>query len=239
MIKRAALARALALDPEIVFLDEPTSGLDPIGAGRIRRADRDAEADLGLTVFMVTHDLDSLYSACDRIAALADKRVIAVGPLATMLASDHPWLKAYFGGERASARLPAERTGEASDHGIARQLCSGRTVHARGARRRCSASSTGSTAARPARKQDVRIIFSGTVTGLGPRLERAVQRPARRRGHAHRAAAGRSAPDLCRRSRSISSTPLRVDTRARIEAQGLAGVVAVQLARRRSEFRRR
>jgi phospholipid/cholesterol/gamma-HCH transport system ATP-binding protein len=106
MIKRAALARALALDPEIVFLDEPTSGLDPIGAAEFDELIMTLKQTLGLTVFMVTHDLDSLYVACDRIAALADKRVIAVGPLATMLASDHPWLKAYFGGERARARMP-------------------------------------------------------------------------------------------------------------------------------------
>jgi phospholipid/cholesterol/gamma-HCH transport system ATP-binding protein len=106
MIKRAALARALALDPDIVFLDEPTSGLDPIGAAEFDELIVTLKQTLGLTVFMVTHDLDSLYSACDRIGALADKRVIAVGPLATMLASDHPWLKAYFGGERAQARLP-------------------------------------------------------------------------------------------------------------------------------------
>jgi phospholipid/cholesterol/gamma-HCH transport system ATP-binding protein len=105
MIKRAALARALALDPEIVFLDEPTSGLDPIGAAEFDELIVTLKQTLGLTVFMVTHDLDSLYSACDRIAALADRRVIAAGPLATMLASDHPWLKAYFGGERARARL--------------------------------------------------------------------------------------------------------------------------------------
>ncbi|UZF92732.1 ABC transporter ATP-binding protein [Bosea sp. NBC_00550] len=105
MIKRAALARALALDPEIVFLDEPTSGLDPIGAAEFDDLIMTLKQTLGLTVFMVTHDLDSLYHACDRIAALADKKVIAVGPLATMLASEHPWLKAYFGGERAMARM--------------------------------------------------------------------------------------------------------------------------------------
>ncbi|RYE33987.1 MAG: ATP-binding cassette domain-containing protein [Hyphomicrobiales bacterium] len=112
MIKRAALARALALDPEIVFLDEPTSGLDPIGAAEFDDLIMTLKQTLGLTVFMVTHDLDSLYHACDRIAALADKKVIAVGPLATMLASDHPWLKAYFGGERAKARLPAGEQGQ-------------------------------------------------------------------------------------------------------------------------------
>jgi phospholipid/cholesterol/gamma-HCH transport system ATP-binding protein len=108
MIKRAALARALALDPEIVFLDEPTSGLDPIGAAEFDELIMTLKQTLGLTVFMVTHDLDSLFVACDRIAALADKRVIAVGSLADMLASDHPWLKAYFGGERARARLPKD-----------------------------------------------------------------------------------------------------------------------------------
>lgn len=109
MIKRAALARALSLDPEIVFLDEPTSGLDPIGAAEFDDLIQTLQRTLGLTVFMVTHDLDSLYSVCDRIAALADKKVIAAGPLETMLASDHPWLKAYFGGERALARGSASR----------------------------------------------------------------------------------------------------------------------------------
>ena len=104
MIKRAALARALALDPEIVFLDEPTSGLDPIGAAEFDELILTLKRTLGLTVFMVTHDLDSLYSSCDRIAALADKQVVAVGPLETVLGSQHPWLKAYFGGERARAR---------------------------------------------------------------------------------------------------------------------------------------
>ena len=111
MIKRAALARALALDPEIVFLDEPTSGLDPIGAAEFDALIVTLKQTLGLTVFMVTHDLDSLYSSCDRIAALADKQVVAVGPLATMLAADHPWIKSYFGGERALARLPGAAQG--------------------------------------------------------------------------------------------------------------------------------
>jgi phospholipid/cholesterol/gamma-HCH transport system ATP-binding protein len=106
MIKRVALARALALDPEIVFLDEPTSGLDPIGAADFDNLIRTLQQTLGLTVFMVTHDLDSLYTICDRIAALADGKVIAAGPMATMLASEHPWLKAYFHGQRGRA-MPA------------------------------------------------------------------------------------------------------------------------------------
>jgi phospholipid/cholesterol/gamma-HCH transport system ATP-binding protein len=101
MIKRAALARALALDPEVVFLDEPTSGLDPIGAGDFDDLIATLQKTLGLTVFMVTHDLGSLYSVCDRIAALGEGRVIAQGPIETMLAADDPWLKAYFHGRRA------------------------------------------------------------------------------------------------------------------------------------------
>jgi phospholipid/cholesterol/gamma-HCH transport system ATP-binding protein len=101
MIKRVALARALALDPDIVFLDEPTSGLDPIGAGDFDSLIRTLQQTLGLTVFMVTHDLDSLHSVCDRIAVLADGKVIEAGPMSTMLASEHPWLKEYFRGKRA------------------------------------------------------------------------------------------------------------------------------------------
>jgi phospholipid/cholesterol/gamma-HCH transport system ATP-binding protein len=101
MIKRAALARALALDPELVFLDEPTSGLDPIGAAEFDELIATLQKTLGLTVFMVTHDLDSLHSICDRIAALADGRVIATGSITTMRAAKHPWLQAYFHGKRA------------------------------------------------------------------------------------------------------------------------------------------
>ena len=105
MIKRAALARALVLDPEIVFLDEPTSGLDPISAGEFDDLIKALQQTLGLTVFMVTHDLDSLHNACDRVAALADGKIIAVGPIQDMLKSDHPWLRAYFHGKRDSSRL--------------------------------------------------------------------------------------------------------------------------------------
>ncbi|MDB5649083.1 MAG: Phospholipid/cholesterol/gamma-HCH transport system ATP-binding protein, partial [Hyphomicrobiales bacterium] len=104
MIKRAALARALALDPEILFLDEPTSGLDPIGAAEFDQLIATLQKTLGLTVFMVTHDLDSLYSICDRIAALADRRVIATGTIEEILREKHPWLQAYFHGERAQRR---------------------------------------------------------------------------------------------------------------------------------------
>ena len=107
MTKRVALARALALDPEIVFLDEPTSGLDPIGAGDFDTLIATLQRTLGLTVFMVTHDLDSLHTVCDRIAVLADGKVIAAGTMDTMLASTHPWLQAYFHGKRSRARSDA------------------------------------------------------------------------------------------------------------------------------------
>jgi len=100
MTKRVALARALALDPEIVFLDEPTSGLDPISAGDFDELIRTLQQTLGITVFMVTHDLESLYTACDRIAVLADGKVVADGPITTMLESEHPWVKTYFRGKR-------------------------------------------------------------------------------------------------------------------------------------------
>jgi phospholipid/cholesterol/gamma-HCH transport system ATP-binding protein len=101
MIKRAALARALALDPDIVFLDEPTSGLDPIGAADFDDLVRTLRDTLGLTVYMVTHDLDSLFSVCDRIAVLGKKRVMVDGTIADMLKSEEPWVKSYFRGKRA------------------------------------------------------------------------------------------------------------------------------------------
>ena len=107
MRKRAGLARALALDPEIVFLDEPTAGLDPIGAHAFDMLIKDLQRALGLTVFMVTHDLDTLSTVCDRIAVLADKRVILVGTMDDMLQSTHPWVREYFHGPRArAARSP-------------------------------------------------------------------------------------------------------------------------------------
>jgi len=108
MTKRAALARALALDPEIVFLDEPTSGLDPIGAAEFDELIRNLQKTLNLTVFMVTHDLDSLHTICNRIAALAEGKVIAAGPIETMLAAKDPWLHAYFGGPRGRVPFASE-----------------------------------------------------------------------------------------------------------------------------------
>jgi phospholipid/cholesterol/gamma-HCH transport system ATP-binding protein len=107
MVKRAALARALALDPEVIFLDEPTSGLDPISAGEFDDLIGTLQKTLGVTVFMVTHDLDSLYSICDRVAALAGGRIIATGPVEQLRASDDPWLVQYFRGKRGRIRAAA------------------------------------------------------------------------------------------------------------------------------------
>ena len=104
MIKRAALARALALDPGVLFLDEPTSGLDPISAGDFDDLIATLQATLGLTVFMVTHDLDSLYAICDRVAVLGQGRVLEVGTIAELLQSEEPWIRAYFHGKRGTGR---------------------------------------------------------------------------------------------------------------------------------------
>jgi phospholipid/cholesterol/gamma-HCH transport system ATP-binding protein len=101
MVKRVALARALALDPALLFLDEPTSGLDPIAAGEFDSLIKTLQRTLGFTVFMVTHDLNTLYAVCDRVAALADGKIAALGPLKSVLESDHPWVRAYFHGARA------------------------------------------------------------------------------------------------------------------------------------------
>ncbi len=103
MKKRAGLARALAIDPELLFLDEPTAGLDPIGADKFDKLTRELQQTLGLTVFLITHDLDTLFAICDRVAVIADKRVIAVGTIPELLATDHPWIQEYFNGPRGRA----------------------------------------------------------------------------------------------------------------------------------------
>ncbi|HKJ75214.1 MAG TPA: ABC transporter ATP-binding protein [Alphaproteobacteria bacterium] len=110
MRKRASLARALALDPELLFLDEPTSGLDPIGAAAFDELIKNLQSTLGLTVFMVTHDLDSLAAVCDRIAVLADHRVLVVGTMDEMLKQTHPWIREYFHGPRARAAKIQDQT---------------------------------------------------------------------------------------------------------------------------------
>ena len=108
MRKRAGLARSLALDPEILFLDEPTAGLDPIAAADFDQLIRDLKASLNLTVFLVTHDLDTLFAICDRVAVLVDK-TIRIGTLAQHLQDDHPWIHAYFHGPRGRAAQPANK----------------------------------------------------------------------------------------------------------------------------------
>lgn len=111
MKKRAGLARALALDPELLFLDEPTAGLDPIGAAKFDELTRNLQQTLGLTVFLITHDLDSLYEICDRVAVLADKRVIAVGTIEELKQTGHPWIEDYFNGPRGRAALAGKQAG--------------------------------------------------------------------------------------------------------------------------------
>jgi len=107
MRKRAGLARALALDPELLFLDEPTAGLDPIGAAAFDQLILGLQHTLGLTVFLITHDLDTLHEICDRVAVIADKHVIAVGTIPELLATDHPWIQEYFKGPRGRAAMVA------------------------------------------------------------------------------------------------------------------------------------
>mgnify|MGYP002652501169 CR=1 FL=1 len=103
MKKRAALARALALDPKLLFLDEPTAGLDPIGAAAFDSLTRTLQQALGLTVFLITHDLDTLYTICDRVAVLADRKVVAVAPVQELEQLDHAWVQEYFNGPRGRA----------------------------------------------------------------------------------------------------------------------------------------
>lgn len=103
MKKRAGLARALALDPELLFLDEPTAGLDPIGAAAFDALTLELKETLGLTVFLITHDLDTLYEICDRVAVIADKKVVAVGTIEELIATGHPWIEEYFNGPRGRA----------------------------------------------------------------------------------------------------------------------------------------
>ncbi|MDP3905816.1 MAG: ATP-binding cassette domain-containing protein [Novosphingobium sp.] len=115
MRKRAGLARALALDPELLFLDEPTAGLDPIGAAAFDALTKELQDTLGLTVFLITHDLDTLHEICDRVAVIADRQVIAVGTIPELLALDHPWIQEYFNGPRGRAADAAQHRAKAID----------------------------------------------------------------------------------------------------------------------------
>jgi len=111
MRKRAGIARALSLDPELLFLDEPTAGLDPIGAAAFDQLILELRDSLGLTVFLITHDLDTLYAICDRVAVIADRKVVAVGTIDELLALDHKWIQDYFGGPRGRAAAQRETEG--------------------------------------------------------------------------------------------------------------------------------
>ena len=115
MRKRAGLARALALDPPLLFLDEPTAGLDPIGAAAFDRLLATLQEALGLTVFLITHDLDTLYAICDRVAVLADRKVVIAAPLEEVERFDHPWVQEYFHGPRARAARDARATATEAD----------------------------------------------------------------------------------------------------------------------------
>ncbi len=112
MKKRAGLARALAIDPELLFLDEPTAGLDPVGAAKFDQLTVELKETLGLTVFLITHDLDTLYESCDRVAVLADKKVIAVGTIPELIETGHPWIESYFNGPRGRSAHAAHLRGE-------------------------------------------------------------------------------------------------------------------------------
>lgn len=117
MRKRAGLARSLALDPELLFLDEPTAGLDPIAAAAFDELIRNLQRTLDLTVFLITHDLDTLYAICDRVAVLADHKVIAVGTIPELLALDHPWIQEYFNGPRGRGAALGAAEAEATEGG--------------------------------------------------------------------------------------------------------------------------
>jgi phospholipid/cholesterol/gamma-HCH transport system ATP-binding protein len=113
MRKRAGIARALSLDPELLFLDEPTAGLDPIGAAAFDQLISELRDALGLTVFLITHDLDTLYAICDRVAVLADRKVVAIGTIPELLALDHDWIQEYFKGARGRAAATVNEREEA------------------------------------------------------------------------------------------------------------------------------
>lgn len=129
MRKRAGLARALALDPELLFLDEPTAGLDPIGAAAFDDLTKSLQRTMGLTVFLITHDLDTLYAICDRVAVLADKRVIAVGTIDELLALDHPWIQEYFNGPRGRAATGTRESADRRAKAAAQAQAKSGTAH--------------------------------------------------------------------------------------------------------------
>ena len=221
MTKRAALARALALDPEIVFLDEPTSGLDPIAAGDFDMLIRTLQRTLGLTVFMVTHDLESLATVCDRVAVLAEGKVVAAGPLASVQASAHPWVKSYFQGRRART-LPPTLCNPPSEepHGDQSAIHLDRDVHARRYRRgfhvRLLAQRQWRAALRKPVSDPLREHRVGAADGFG----RSVQRRARGPGDGACAEPGAAAPDIGDDSRRLRRLPCATTPRPQSSSRG-------------------
>ena len=125
MRKRAGVARALALDPELLFLDEPTAGLDPIGAEGFDQLIKQLSIALGLTVVLITHDLDSLYALCDRVAVIADRKIVALAPIAELERSTHPWIRSYFLGPRGRAAQAASAAAAGGDQAASLTIAGG------------------------------------------------------------------------------------------------------------------
>ena len=239
MIKRVALARALALDPDIVFLDEPTSGLDPIGAADFDELIRTLQQTLGLSVFMVTHDLDSLHAVCDRIAVLSEGRVIATGPIEAMLASEHPWLRSYFGGKRGR-QVQRLRQNQQSLRSRAR-----RNVRERRWKPRPTTSSPAlftlaviagvfgfvfwvQNAGGGSERSVYRLVFSGSVSGLRPGA--AVLFDGIRVGEVTKLSLDPRDPRRIEALIAINrATPVRGDTKVALAFQGLTGQADVSL----------
>ncbi len=226
MVKRAALARALALDPELVFLDEPTSGLDPIGAGAFDELIATLQQTLGLTVFMVTHDLDSLVNVCDRVAALGEGHVLATGSVDALRAHEHPWLRSYFHGRGRGGRSAAARDRKAELRGEPGALRSYRIVHAGGGR--CGVRLR--LVVQPVAKLGTAYDRAADLHRLGLRLSRGsvVRFNGLRVGEVTEIALLPDDPGRVQALIEIDPlTPLKTDTRARLEYSGLTGVATV------------
>ena len=224
MIKRAALARALVLDPDIVFLDEPTAGLDPIGAAEFDQLILKLRDTLGLTVFMVTHDLDSLVTITDRIAVLGNRRVLVDGTFAELKSFDHPWVRAYF--QRPARRALHLRIGNAMESRANYAVIGGFVL----VMLMIGLAFLGwlSNAGQTQRQADVRVIFSGAVTGLS--TGSAVLFNGIKIGEVRDLRLDEKDPRtviaIVRVNRDV---PIKTDTRATLSYQGLTGTATLQL----------